>query len=242
MKIKIYPDYPTLSRETANLIARYIANKPNAVVCLASGNTPVQVFRYLVDDVKAGLLNLDDCTFVSLDEWVGIDKSSEGSCRNMMDRDFFHPLGIGESRIIFFDAMASDPKQECDRIDRFIASHGGLDIMLVGIGLNGHIAMNEPGTSFDLYSHVTDLSENTKEVGQKYFSKKTILSKGLTLGLRHLRESNLPILMANGQKKASIIQKALTLPPTTGIPASVIQTIPDAMVLLDEEAGELLSK
>jgi len=160
----------------------------------------------------------------------------------MMDRDFFHPLGIDESRIIFFDAMASDPKQECDRIDRFIASRGGLDIMLVGIGLNGHIAMNEPGTSFDLYSHVTDLSENTKEVGQKYFSKKTILSKGLTLGLRHLRESKLPILMANGQKKASIIQKALTLPPTTEIPASVIQTIPEAMVLLDDEAGELISK
>ena len=82
----------------------------------------------------------------------------------------------------------------------------------------------------------------TKEVGQKYFSKKTILSKGLTLGLRHLRESNLPILMANGQKKASIIQKALTLPPTLEIPASVIQTIPEAMVLLDDEAGELLSK
>ena len=114
--------------------------------------------------------------------------------------------------------------------------------MLVGIGLNGHIAMNEPGTSFDIYSQVIDLSEETKVVGQKYFPKKTNLSKGLTLGLRHFTESKLPILMANGQKKASIVQKALTLPPSTEIPASVIQTIPHALVLLDEEAAGLLPK
>jgi galactosamine-6-phosphate isomerase len=242
VKIKIYPDYPTLSRQTANLVAQYIVDNPEAVICLASGNTPIPVFHCLVEDVKAGLLNIEDCTFVSLDEWVGIDKSSKGSCRNMMDRDFFHPLEIEESKIKFFDGMAIDPEQECGRIDQFISSRGGLDIMLVGIGLNGHIAMNEPGTSFDLYSHVTVLSENTKEVGQKYFAKKTVLSKGLTLGLRHLRESKLPILMANGQAKASIIQKALTFSPSKEIPASVIQTIPNAMVLLDEGAAGLLSK
>jgi glucosamine-6-phosphate isomerase len=240
MKIKTYPDYPTLSREAANLVARHIVGKPGAVVCLASGSTPVQVFRFLVEDVKAGRLNIDGCTFVGLDEWVGIDISNEGSCRNMMDRDFFHPLQIKESKIKFFDGMAENLNQECDRINQFIASRGGLDIMLVGIGLNGHIAMNEPGTSFDLYSQVIELSEVTKVVGQKYFQKKTNLSKGLTLGLRHFRESKLPILMANGQKKASIVQKALTLPPTTEIPASVIQKIPHALVLLDEEAAGLL--
>src|SRR5260221_14327499 len=159
----------------------------------------------------------------------------------MMDRDLFHPLAVDETRIKFFDGVTTNPAQECERIDQFISSREALDIMLVGIGLNGHIAMNEPGTSFDLYSHITDLSEETKEVGQKYFPKKTRLSKGLTLGLRHLRESRLPILMANGRKKASILQKALTLPPSIELPASVIQRIPDAIVLLDEEAGELLS-
>jgi len=242
MKITICPDYPTLSRETANLVGQYVADKPNAVICLASGNTPVHVFQYLVEDVNAGRLNISGCTFVSLDEWVGIDKSNKGSCRNMMDRDFFHPLKIKESNIKFFDGMAKNLRQECDRIDQFISSRGGLDIMLVGIGLNGHIAMNEPGTSFDHYSQLIDLSEETKAVGQKYFSKKTNLSKGLTLGLRHFRESKLPILMANGQKKASIVQKALTLPPSKKIPASVIQRIPHALVLLDEEAAGLLSK
>ncbi len=242
MKISIYPDYSTLSRETASLVGQYIADKPNAVICLASGNTPVQVFHYLVEDVKAGRLNIGACTFVSLDEWVGIDKSNKGSCRNMMDRDFFHPLEIKESSIKFFDGMAKNLRRECNRIDQFISSRGGLDIMLVGIGLNGHIAMNEPGTSFNSYSQLIDLSEETKVAGQKYFSKKTDLSKGLTLGLRHLRESHLPILMANGQKKASIVQKALTLRPSTKIPASVIQKIPNALVLLDDEAARLLTK
>ena len=242
MKIEIYPDYQTLSRATANLIGQYIADKPKAIICLASGNTPVRVFRCLVEDVKAGHLDMDGCTFVGLDEWVGIDKSQQGSCRNMMDRDFFHPLKITETSIKFFDAMAKNLTQECDRMDQFISSQGGLDIMLAGIGLNGHIAMNEPGIPFNSYSHIIDLSEETKEVGQKYFSKKTILSKGFTLGLRHLTESKLPILMANGQKKASIIQKALTLPPSVRIPASIIQTIPHAHVLLDEEAAELLPR
>ena len=242
MKIKIYPDYPTLSREAANRVGQYIASVPNAVICLASGNTPVQVFHWLVDDVRTGHLNIEGCTFVGLDEWVGIDKSLEGSCRNMMDRDFFHPLQIKEAKIKFFDGMAKDLSQECDRIDQFISSRGGLDIMLVGIGMNGHIAMNEPGTSFDLYSQVIELSEVTKVVGQKYFPKKTDLSKGLTLGLKHFRESKLPILMANGEKKASIVQKALTPPPGTEIPASVVQTIPHALVLLDEDAAGLLPK
>ena len=165
-----------------------------------------------------------------------------GSCRNMMDRDLFLPVGVAESNIVFFDALTKNPQRECDRMNQYIASRGGLDIMLVGVGLNGHIAMNEPGASFDLYAHVSDLSEETKQVGQKYFSSQTALSKGLTLGLKHLAESKLPILMANGSKKAPIIKAALTGPVNTAIPASIIQTLPQALVMLDEEAAVLLNR
>lgn len=240
MQIKTFTDYQSLSRECANLVASYIRRKPASVICLASGSTPIGVFHCLVEDVRSGKLDLSQCLFVSLDEWVGIDKTVEGSCRNMMDKDLFHPLNIPESNICFFDGMAADLPGECKRINQFIESHGGLDIMLVGIGMNGHIAMNEPGTSPHLYAHISDLAEETKVVGQKYFATKTRLSKGLTLGLRHLKESRLPILMANGSKKASIIQKVLKQAPSPDLPASVVQHIPDCIVLLDKEAAALL--
>ena len=240
MKIKIYSDYSTLSHETANLIAGVISKKHNAIICLASGHTPIGVFQSLIQLVQLKKLDLSGCMFVGLDEWLGIGPDQPGSCRHMMDHDFFHPLHIPESNIRFFDSLSQDPIQECNRMNQFIASHHGLDVMLVGIGLNGHIAMNEPGTPVDIYAHVGELSEVTKKVGQKYFPQKTSLSKGLTLGLRHFTEAKLPILMANGQKKASIIQKALTTPPSLEIPASIVQTIQHAVVALDQEAAMLL--
>jgi 6-phosphogluconolactonase/glucosamine-6-phosphate isomerase/deaminase len=114
--------------------------------------------------------------------------------------------------------------------------------MLVGVGTNGHIGMNEPGTSFDSYAHISTLAEETKKVGQKYFSKPTSLSLGITLGLRHLREAKLPIVMASGEKKAEIIAKGLTQTPTEEIPVSISQLIPQGYIMLDEAAAIQLPK
>ncbi|HOX81569.1 MAG TPA: 6-phosphogluconolactonase [Chryseolinea sp.] len=147
MTIKKYSDYEKLSRATADLIAEYISAKKNSIVCIASGHTPQGVFECLVNDVKSNQLDISKCIFVSLDEWVGIAASKKGSCREMMDEDFFNPLQIPSSHIKFFDGLADDLESEVKNMNDFIKAHGGLDIMLVGIGTNGHIAMNEPGTS-----------------------------------------------------------------------------------------------
>ena len=240
MQVKVYPDYQALSRAVADVVGNYITSKPKSLVCLASGSTPVQLLRFLVEDVRSNRLDLSECHFVGLDEWAGVPVSDYGSCRNMMDRDFFHPLGIPESRICFFDGMTSDPEKECDRINSVVTRHGGLDIMLVGVGLNGHIAMNEPGTSPDLYAHVGDLAADTIEVGQKYFTQPTTLSKGLTLGIGNFREATLPILMANGSKKAPVIRLAVEGTPSLEVPASIVQSMPAALVMVDAEAGSLL--
>ena len=112
--------------------------------------------------------------------------------------------------------------------------------MLVGVGMNGHIALNEPNTSFETYAHVSDLEEITISVGQKYFTKPTILTQGITLGLKHLQEAKYPILIANGIKKASVIKKALTETITEIFPASIIQKIPHSLVMLDYEAAHEL--
>jgi glucosamine-6-phosphate isomerase len=237
MTIKQYPDYNTLSRATADLIVDYISAKKSSIVCLASGHTPRGVFQCLIDDVKSHRMDISQCVFVSLDEWVGISASQKGSCRAMMDDDFFGSLQIPSSQIKFFNGLADDLETEVKVMNTFIESHGGLDIMLVGIGTNGHIAMNEPGTSFNMDAHIGTLAEETKTVGQKYFSESTKLDKGITLGLKHFREAKLPVLMANGEKKAAIIKQTLSSAPTESLPSSVIHLISQGYVMIDDLAG-----
>lgn len=241
METKIFSDYETLSRATADLIEAYIGQKKNSLVCIASGHTPIGVFECLVHNVKSNKLDISECVFLSLDEWVGIDPKDSGSCLSMLKKDFFDPLNIPDTQINSFNVLANDLEQECDRINKLIESYGGIDIMLVGVGTNGHIGMNEPGTSFYSYAHVGDLAEETKTVGQKYFAKETTLSKGLTLGLCHLMEAKLPIVMASGDKKALIIQSAFTQPQATEeIPVSIVQLIDQGFVMLDTAAAKFL--
>jgi glucosamine-6-phosphate isomerase len=236
MKVETFKDYNTLSRATADLIASTIQKKPYSLVCIASGHTPVGVFHCLKDDINSGKLDISKVTFVSLDEWLGVDPTDPGSCISMLRKDFFNHIPIREEQIEMFD-IAAAPIAECARINDLIAANGGLDVMLVGIGLNGHIGMNEPGTSFRSYAHISALAEATKTSGQKYFEKPTTLSKGITLGLRHFAESRLPILMANGSKKADIIDKVLNTKPTEEIPATIVHNIPQALVMIDTEAA-----
>jgi glucosamine-6-phosphate isomerase len=239
MTIQILSDYSTLSKATADLIIDYIRTKPNSLICLASGHTPIGVFQELKKSIESKEIDLSKCKFLSLDEWIGIDPNDPGSCLSMLQKDCFIPLNIGTAQIEFFNVETSDLQKECDRINVMIEQNGGLDIMLVGVGTNGHIGMNEPGTSFDSYAHIGELAEETKLVGQKYFEKETSLSTGITLGLKHLREAKLPIVMASGKKKAAIMAKGLKTIATEEIPLSVVNLISAGYVMLDQDAASL---
>lgn len=237
MTIQTFPNYDALSEATANIIIDVLKQKPDAVICIASGDTPMGVCKFLA---KADPQLFTECTFVGLDEWVGMDENDEGSCKYGVYQNLFIPLNLPTKRIQYFDAKADDLEAECAKINDFIASRGGLDVMLVGVGMNGHIALNEPNTPFGIYAHVSDLEEITKEVGQKYFTKPTILTQGITLGLAHLQEAKLPILIANGQRKAPVIKKALTESITEQFPASIFQKIEHSLVVLDADAAQEL--
>lgn len=239
MQQQIFPTYDALSDHTARHIAALLRQKPDALLCLASGDTPIGTFRRLTELARSGEADLTRCTFVGLDEWVGFGPADEGSCGYYLYRDLFTPLRIRPEQICYFDAKAVNLPAECLRIDAEIAARGGLDLMLVGIGLNGHIALNEPGTPFTRYAHVSELAETTKQVGQKYFAKPTLLDRGITLGLQHLTEASEVILLASGSGKAAIIHEALTGPVTEELPASIIQMHPNAHVWLDANAGDL---
>lgn len=241
MKIQIFKDYQSLSQSTTAIIVDSIKSNKHSLICLASGHTPIGVFEEMSREVKHNNLDLSGCTFLSLDEWVGIDPNDAGSCLTMLKKDCFEPLGLQPHQTEYFNVQTDDLEKECERINSLIEKNGGLDIMLVGVGTNGHIGMNEPGTSFESYAHISTLAEETKTVGQKYFTKPTALSLGITLGLRHLREAKLPIVMASGEKKAAIIAKGLNDLPSEEIPVSIAQLIPHGYVLLDEAAASLLT-
>lgn len=240
MKIFIHPTYDDMSRAVADFITDYIRQKPAALLCFPSGDTPTSILQYLVQYAQAGVVNFEQCSFVGLDEWVGMDQHDEGSCQHYLYTQFLNPAGIKPNQIQIFNARAENVAEECACINEYIARHGPLDIMLVGLGMNGHIGLNEPGVDFAQYAHCQELDAVTKTVGQKYFKNPTHLHAGLTLGLQHLREAHVPILIAAGAKKADIVARALQGTVTNQVPASIVQTHPNASVFLDQAAAAAL--
>ncbi len=189
MKTFIYPTYNDLSLAAANFVTDYIQQNPAALLCFPSGETPTGLLQYLVRYARSGKADFSRCRFVGLDEWVGLGPQDEGSCQHYMYTHFFNPAGIRPNQIQFFDTQVPDLAAECQRIDEYIFKNGPIDLMLIGVGLNGHLGLNEPGVSFDRYSHLQVLDDTTKTVGQKYFKQPTALKEGITLGLQHLMDA-----------------------------------------------------
>ena len=242
MKLKRFKNYQELSGFAAGDIANSIRNKPSLVLCLASGDTPKLTVDLLVKKLKEEKIDHSKITFIGLDEWVGLPPTNTGSCKYFFQNNLIGPLGLKPSQYFLFDALAADLTNECVKMDQFIKEKKGIDIMLVGIGMNGHIGFNEPGASFNNLSHVIELDEITKSVGQKYFKEKMELGKGITLGFKHLLDSRKVFLMANGTKKAEVIKKTVEGPVTEDFPASIMQKHDNGFVIVDEEAASLLSK
>jgi glucosamine-6-phosphate isomerase len=238
MQKMIFKDYHTLSVAAAKEILGLISAKPDAVLCLAAGDTPSLAYRLLPNMAAEEHVDFSRCTFVGLDEWIGIPPDNPGSCHYFLTNNLFTPLGIKPSQIKLFNALASDPVSECRKMDETIKTKGGIDLMLVGVGMNGHVGFNEPGVPMDLYSHVVKLDATTTTVGQKYFKQSTPLEKGITLGLQHFLESRKAIMVVSGTKKSSIVRDALQGEITTSVPASVIRKHHNGIILLDEEAAE----
>lgn len=242
MNIHIAETYQDMSQATANLVEACIKTKPESLLCFPSGDSPTGTLNKLIKDAQRGAADFRRCWFVGLDEWVGMDKNDDGSCQQYVYANLFDPLQIPANRIMFFDAKANDLAAECKKTDRFIFDHGPLDILIVGVGLNGHIGLNEPGSSFTSYAHVVDLAESTKTSGQKYFSQATKLEKGITIGIQHMMEAVTVVVIASGEKKADIIQKIIEGKVTEDIPGSILQQHPNCYVFLDQGAASKLTR
>jgi glucosamine-6-phosphate isomerase len=154
-----------------------------------------------------------------------------------MKKHLFDEIDYSAENLCFFDGESSDLTRECKKTDDFIKKNGPVDMILLGAGMNGHLGLNEPGTSFDLYSHIVNLDDTTKKVGQKYFSGKVNLSKGITLGLKYIMESKTVFLQISGSRKASIVKKLVNSEITTALPASALKGHKNAFLLLDKQAA-----
>lgn len=240
MEIEIFSDYHALSQAVAGTIMQLVKSKPDATLCLAAGDTPRLAYALLAEMAAADKTSFSKCTFVGLDEWVGIPPDNQGSCHFFLQTNLFGPLAIDPSRIHLFDSLTTDLDGECRKMDTLIRKEGGIDLMLVGVGMNGHIGFNEPGVSDKLFSHVIALDETTQTVGQKYFDESTTLKSGITLGLKHFMESKKAILVASGTRKADVIRRALEEPVSTALPASVIRKHERGVVMLDHDAATVL--
>jgi glucosamine-6-phosphate isomerase len=230
-----------LGQVAAQKIVDLVRSRPAALLCMAGGETPRLTYQHIVTMAVQQQVDFSGVHFVSLDEWVGIPTYNTGSCYYFLNRSLFEPLAIPPSHIHFFDALANNLTAACKKIDRVIEKRGGIDCMLVGVGMNGHIGFNEPGTAANLLSHVTALDPVTTETGQKYFTDNTPLHKGITLGLTHVLQSRMVIMQATGHKKAAIMARVLQEEISAAVPASLVRTHPDAWIMLDTAAASLLT-
>jgi glucosamine-6-phosphate isomerase len=240
MELKIVPDYEALSQTLAGEVLTYMEASSEKLICLPSGDTPLGAFQVIARVLAQKDHTQLNFTLVGLDEWAGMDKDDEGSCQFYMNKYLYKPGSIPSENIIEFDAKQSDLDLECQKMDAFLQKHGPLDLVVLGIGMNGHLGLNEPGTSFSTYSHIVQLADKTKEVAQKYFSKEVSLEQGITLGIKHFLEAKRLILIASGKHKASIIKQVVNSEVTENIPATMIKLHPNSLLLLDEDAASLL--
>jgi len=242
LKVNCYENYETQSKNVAEFIIKTVKQNPEALLCLAGGDTPLKTYEYLVEAYNKKEVNFSRCKFVGLDEWVGLTKEIKGSCIEMLNKHLYSKLDLREDQVCFFDGIADNLEEECNRVDKFIFDNNGINLILLGVGMNGHLGFNEPNINHDLYCTVVELDDITRTVGQKYFNKKFELKKGITIGLKHIFSSNIKIIMASGEKKADIIKKIVEDKKTSEIPASLLAAEKSVNIFLDYGAANKLKK
>lgn len=238
---EILPDYEGMSMRCAELVRECLEKKPDALLCFPAGSTVVRTCEILKKMQDNGEIDFSGAEFVALDEWLDLEDESE-NCTNFLRKNLYGPLAISPAQMHLFDVHARDLAKECERIDEVIFRHGGIDLMLLGLGMNGHLGLNEPGGNFEDYAKVVELSETTMNVGQKYFSGPVKLTRGITLGVHHMFEAKQVILQVSGTTKKDIVERMYMSRPTDEIPGTVLKLLPGGKVVLDEDAAAGIRK
>lgn len=236
MKFITVESYEKLSRQAANIISAQVIIKPDCVLGLATGSSPVGIYRQLIDWYRKGDVDFSGVTSVNLDEYVGLKGDHPQSYRYFMQTNFFDHINICPENTYVPCGCASDFNRECADYDARISAFGGIDLQLLGIGLDGHIGFNEPGDCFVKSTHVVDLHESTIQANARFFnSANEVPRQAVTMGMISIMQAKKILLVANGAAKKDVLLRAFNGPITPEIPASILQLHPDITVIFSEQ-------
>lgn len=238
MKLFKYPDRKTIEEAVAGKIIDVVEKNPKATLGLATGSTPIAIYRALVEDHEKRNTSYRAVTTFNLDEYVGLDSAHEQSYRRYMKEHLFDHIDGDSSMRHIPNGMADDQEEECRRYDALL-DRFPIDLQLLGIGQNGHIGFNEPGTSFDLRTHVVELDRQTRlDNARNFDSLKDVPTHAMTMGIKDIMRAKRIILVATGSAKANAVKAFIQGPVTEDMPASALREHPDVEVYVDQEAGK----
>lgn len=237
MRVIKAKDYRDMSRKAANVISAQILMKPDCVLGLATGSTPIGMYEKLVERYRKGDLDFREVTTVNLDEYRGLPKENDQSYYYFMHHHLFDHVNMDFSRTFLPDGMNEDPDEECERYENVIRSVGGIDLQLLGMGHNGHIGFNEPGNEFAKGTHCVDLQARTIEANKRFFaSAEDVPKQAYSMGIQTIMRARKILVIVSGEDKAEALRNSLFGPVTPQVPGSVLQLHSDVTVIADEAA------
>ncbi|HBB28877.1 MAG TPA: glucosamine-6-phosphate deaminase [Clostridiales bacterium] len=240
MKIIKTTDYNDMSRKAAHIISAQIIYKPNSVIGLATGSTPLQTYNYLIDWYKKGDLDFSQVTTFNLDEYYGLTKLNKQSYYYFMQDKLFNHININPDNVHIPDGTNQNVEQECLKYEKAILDAGGIDLQLLGCGHNGHIGFNEPSDVFNTDTHLVNLTESTIQANKRFFeSEDDVPRKSYTIGIKTIMNAQKILMIVSGESKKEIVKKAFFGPVTPMVPASILQLHRDFTLVVDEDAFSL---
>ena len=237
MRIYKAKDYVDMSRKAANIVSAQVIMKPNCVLGLATGSTPIGLYKQLVEWYNKGDLDFSEVMTVNLDEYKGLSRDNDQSYYYFMHQNLFDHVNIPAENTYLPNGMEPDSQKECQEYTDLLQSLGGVDLQLLGIGHNGHIGFNEPGEAFDKQVHCVNLTQSTIEANKRFFaSADDVPKQAYTMGIKTIMQAKKILIVASGEDKAEIVRDAYFGPITPKVPASVLQLHNDVALVADEAA------
>ena len=230
-------DYDDLSRKAANIISAQVLLKPDCVLGLATGSTPIGTYKQLIEWYEKGDLDFSAAKSVNLDEYRGLTRDNDQSYYYFMYNNLFKHININMENTNVPDGTEPDSEKECSRYENVIEAYGGVDLQLLGLGHNGHIGFNEPDKDFPRTTHCVDLTQSTIEANKRFFaSVDDVPKQAYTMGIGTIMKARKILLVVSGADKAQILHDVLCGPVTPEVPASILQLHSDVIVVADEAA------
>ena len=237
MRIYKAKDEAEMSRKAANIISAQIILKPDSVLGLATGSSPIGTYKQLIDWYNKGDLDFAQITAVNLDEYQGLSPENDQSYAYFMQEHLFKHVNIDPTNCFIEDGLAEDPQAECIRYNELIRGLGGIDLQLLGIGPNAHIGFNEPGEALEKDTHLVKLTEKTIQANSRFFASEDEVPKyAFTMGIKAIMQARCIVLVANGENKADALYKCICGTISSEAPASLLQLHNNVFIVADEAA------